>query len=243
MPMLAPPLPERVRTLAAVAVPTHVSCCGSARPATRIAGGVDRDGRPVLLAMPGHHLHGAPDGLQVTVDLIAHRKVGTVHRPRGMLKARGRLEPVPHRAARHAAVAVAEHYAEEALFEVLERPDDPHAPRLLRLIPEQVTYLIGRESGTLDGDAYLAASPDPLIEPAERIIRHVNARHIAPLRCAVTRLAGPVKGEVWLWELDRFGATVRVGLDDPILLRLPWPRPAATRLELELSLHQVLYHP
>ncbi len=35
----------------------------------------------------------------------------------------------------------------------------------------------------------------------------------------------PAHDEVWLWELDRYGASSRPGLGH--LVRAPWPTPAA----------------
>ncbi|MFD0888187.1 DUF2470 domain-containing protein, partial [Streptosporangium algeriense] len=72
-PVAAPPIPERVRTLAATAAPTHVSLTGTDLPASPARGGVDGQGRPVLLVMPGEPLHDPLDEPVVTVDLAANR--------------------------------------------------------------------------------------------------------------------------------------------------------------------------
>ncbi|GAA4189595.1 hypothetical protein [Microbispora amethystogenes] len=94
-PVTAPPVPERVRTLAALSAPTHVSVAGSDVPTAAARGGVDGRGRPVLLVRPGEVLYGAPAETLVTVDLSASREVGGVERPRALLKVRGWTRPVP----------------------------------------------------------------------------------------------------------------------------------------------------
>ncbi|MGW2157162.1 hypothetical protein [Nonomuraea sp. NPDC001699] len=101
----------------------------------------------------------------------------------------------------------------------------------------QVVYLTGQESGVLDADDYLGAAPDPLTETAERVIAHVNASHRPQLTAGVARQLGEEPGEVWLWELDRYGATVRV---DESLVRFPWPVPARSELCLETALRGLL---
>ncbi|MFD2353060.1 hypothetical protein ACFSTC_32885 [Nonomuraea ferruginea] len=95
--------------------------------------------------------------------------------------------------------------ADEALFDALERYGRPDAPRLLRVDVAQVVYLTGQESGVLDADDYLDAEPDPLAEPAERVLAHVNAAHREQLANGVSRHLGRPAGEVWLWELDSRG--------------------------------------
>ncbi|MDF5753893.1 DUF2470 domain-containing protein [Spongiactinospora sp. TRM90649] len=240
-PVTAPPIPERVRTLAAGAAPTHVSVAASRGPAVSARGGVDPEGRPVLLVTPGHPLYAQEAQSVVTVDLIACRDLGDVRCPRGMLKVRGWLEPVPADELRRAAVAIAEHCPDEALFEAVETPGSGSV--LTRVDVAQVIYLAGMESGVLDAEDYLAAAPDPCHESAERMISHVNGYHRDQLTHAVRRLAGSLAApDVWLWELDRYGATIRVGVDDPELLRVPWSRPAADGEELENALHCLIQH-
>ncbi|MCG5217408.1 DUF2470 domain-containing protein [Streptosporangium sp. KLBMP 9127] len=239
-PLAAPPIPERVRTLAATAVPTHVALAAPDRPAVPARGGVDHAGRPVLLALPGDPLHGTAEQIVVTVDLVASRELGGAERPRGMLKTQGWLESVPPGEARQAAVAVAERCPDEALFEAVERAGEPGAPRLLRVDVGQVIYLVGQDSGMLDAEDYLGASPDPLLDAAESMIRHVNSCHRAQLQRTAGRLAGPIASDVWLWELDRYGATLRAGLDDPHLIRLPWSQPAACEGALESALRALI---
>jgi hypothetical protein len=242
-PVAAPPAPERVRTLAATAVPTHVSLAGSALPAGPARGGVDGRGRPVLLVKPGETLHmlDGDDEAVVTVDLNCPRDLGGVAQPRGLLKVQGWARAVPEPETRQTAVAIAERCPDEDLFTVLERPGDPDAPRLLRLDVGFVVYLTAQDSGILDAEEYLDAEPDPFLEAAERLLHHVNNAHRAALRPVASRLLGrPVEEEVWLWELDRYGVTLRVALADPTLVRVPWPSPAANRHALEHSLHRVL---
>ncbi|WP_169978434.1 hypothetical protein [Microbispora sp. H10836] len=49
---------------------------------------------------------------------------------------------------------------------------------------------------------------------------------LGQLREAAEMLTGePAHDEVWLWELDRYGASSRPGLGH--LVRAPWPTPAA----------------
>ncbi|MEV5410419.1 DUF2470 domain-containing protein [Thermopolyspora sp. NPDC052614] len=242
-PVAAPPTPERVRSLAATAAPTHVSLTGSALPAGPARGGVDELGRPVLLVKPDETLHmiAGDDEAVVTVDLSCMRDLGGVARLRGLLKAQGWARAVPEAEIRRTAVAIAERCPDEDLFVALERPGDPSAPRLLRLDVGFVVYLTAQETGILDAEDYLAAEPDPFLRDAERLLYHINNAHREPLRPVAARLLGrPVEGEVWLWELDRYGVTLREGLDEPTLVRVPWPSPAANRHALEHALHRLL---
>ncbi|MEV4115049.1 DUF2470 domain-containing protein [Nonomuraea sp. NPDC049695] len=228
------PIPERVRTLAATASVATLSVDGAPAPAR---GGVDERGRPVLLVLPGEPLHGLREDAVVAANLTAMRLLGSVTHPRGLIEVQGWAEAVPEAETRAAAVAVAAHCADESLFEALERFGERGAPRLLRLDVGQVVYLTGQESGLLDADDYLDAAPDPLTETAERVLAHVNASHRAQLSAGVSRQLGERTGEVWLWELDRFGATVRV---DESLVRFPWPTPARSGLCLETALRGLL---
>ncbi|MEV4168369.1 MULTISPECIES: DUF2470 domain-containing protein [unclassified Nonomuraea] len=228
------PIPERVRTLAATAGVAKLSVDGAPSPAR---GGVDERGRPILLVLPGESLHGLREDAVVAVNLTSMRQLGTVTHPRGLIEVQGWAEAVPEAEARAAAVAVAAHTADESLFDALERFGQRDAPRLLRLDVGQVVYLTGQESGLLDADDYLGAAPDPLTETAERVLAHVNASHRPQLTAGVTRQLGEPAGEVWLWELDRFGATVRV---DESLVRFQWPTPAGTDLCLETALRGLL---
>ncbi|MEV0612623.1 DUF2470 domain-containing protein [Nonomuraea sp. NPDC050404] len=228
------PIPERVRTLAATADVAKLSVDGAPSPAR---GGVDERGRPILLVRPGEALHGLRADAVVAVNLTAMRQLGTVTHPRGLIEVQGWAEAVPEPEARAAAVAVAAHSADESLFEALERFGRPDAPQLLRLDVGQVVYLTGQESGVLDADDYLGASPDPLTETAERVLEHVNSSHRPQLTAGVTRQLGEPAGDVWLWELDRYGATVRV---DESLVRFPWPTPAQSSLCLETALRGLL---
>ncbi|MEV4752985.1 DUF2470 domain-containing protein [Streptosporangium sp. NPDC049248] len=238
-PVTAPPIPERVRTLAAGAAPTHVSVAGGASPAMPARGGVDGAGRPVLLVLPGDPLHGARDEPVVTVDLTSNRSLGEHELSRGLLKVQGWAQPVPAAEVRRTAVAIAERCPDEALFEVLEGTD---GPRLLRVDVGRVIYLTGPESGVLDAEEYLGATPDPLMSEAERMLQHVNGAHRRQLETALcSLLAEPVPG-AWLWELDRFGATVRCGVEDPTLIRLPWPSPMADAESLEQAVRCLLCH-
>ncbi|MDP9862327.1 MULTISPECIES: DUF2470 domain-containing protein [Streptosporangium] len=238
-PVTAPPIPERVRTLAAAAVPTHVSLAGTDRPAMPARGGVDGAGRPVLLVLPGDPLYDLRDEPVVTVDLTAGRSLGGREVSRGLLKVQGWTQAVPASEAWQSAAAIAESCPDEALFEALERSD---GPRLLRVDVGQVIYLAAPESGVLDGEEYLGAAPDPLMDGAERMLRHVNVTHRRQLETALRTLLDSPVSEVWLWELDRFGATVRSGIDSPTLVRLPWPTPATDVDSLEQALRCLLCH-
>ncbi|MEV7802471.1 DUF2470 domain-containing protein [Microbispora sp. NPDC088329] len=229
-PVTAAPAPERVRTLAALAAPTHVSVAGSDVPAATARGGVDDRGRPVLLVKPGETLYAAPTETLVTVDLTASREVGGVERPRALLKVRGWTQPVPAAETRAAAVAIAEACPDEGLFAAVEGC----GPALLRVDVCHVIYLTGQESGILDAESYLASAPDPLLPLAERMVRHVNESHLQQLRETAERLTGEPAQEVWLWELDRYGATLRPGPGH--LVRVSWPSPVATPAALERAL-------
>jgi len=186
---------------------------------------------------PGESLHGLRADAVVAVNLTAMRVLGQVEHPRGLIEVQGWAQAVPECDARDAAVAVAAHTADETLFEALERYGEPGAPQLLRLDIGQVVYLTGHDSGVLDADDYLDAAPDPLAPTAERVLAHVNESHRAQLAGGVSKQLGERIGDVWLWELDRFGATVRV---DDQLVRFPWPTPANTALCLETALRGLL---
>ncbi|MEV0201694.1 DUF2470 domain-containing protein [Nonomuraea sp. NPDC050691] len=256
-----PPIAERVRTLAATSTVARVSLDGVPSPAT---GGVDERGRPVLLVRAGEPLHRLRDDAVVAVNLTATRRLGEAEHPRGLLEVQGWALAVPAEEARAAAVAVAARSADEALFTALERYGEPSAPRLLRLDVAQVVYLTGQESGVLDADEYLDAAADPLAETAERVLAHVNEAHRAQLANGVATLlgepalaGGPAQrghgvtgcgaaagapagagcGEVWLWELDRYGATVRV---EEALVRFPWSGTVRTGHDLELALRGLM---
>jgi hypothetical protein len=235
-------MPERIRSLAATAAPTHVSLAGSAIPAASARGGVDGCGRPVLLVRPGEPLHGLAqdDDAGVTVDLSATRDLGGAEHARGLLKVQGWARVVGGAELRGAAVTIAERCPDEDLFTALERAGDPGAPRLLRVDVGFVIYLTGHESGTLDAEEYLGASPDPFLPIAERLLCHVNEAHRGRLAAAAGRLLGTPSPDAWLWELDRFGATIRSGIDDPTLIRIPWQTPATTHEALEHALNWLL---
>ncbi|MET8004786.1 DUF2470 domain-containing protein [Nonomuraea glycinis] len=228
------PIQERIRTLAATAGVVRLSVDDTPSPAR---GGVDERGRPVLLVRQGEPLHGLRDDAVVAVHLTAMRRLGQVEHPRGLLEVQGWAQAVPEEEARAAAVAVAAQDADEALFDALERYGRPDAPRLLRLDVAQVIYLTGQETGVLDADEYLDAEPDPLTETAERVLAHINAAHRAQLANGVSRQLDRPAAEVWLWELDRLGATVRA---DGSLIRFPWPRPAHSLPGLEKALNGLL---
>lgn len=238
------PIPQRIRTLAAAAKVARLTVDGV--PA-RARGGVDERGRPVLLVLPGEPLHGLHrlhEDAVVAVNLAAMRRLGDDEHPRGMLEVQGWAQPVPACEARAAAVAVAAHEPDEALFDALERYGRPDAPRLLRVDVAQVVYLTGQESGVLDAEEYLEAGPDPLAESAERVLAHVNAAHRAQLAKGVSRHLGQVPREVWLWELDSRGVTVRA---DGSLVRFLWPEPTSSCDDLEAALRSLLctcgHHP
>lgn len=229
-----PPLAERVRTLAGTATATKVTVDGVPYPAH---GSVDRQGRPVFLVRRDDPLHRLPDEAVVAVNLSATRSLGGVEHPRGLVEVQGWAQAVPWGELRQAAVTVAERHPDPELFEALERYGDPVAPRLLRLDIGQVVYLTGEESGVLDADDYLDAEPDPLLDTAERVLAHVNRAHRGQLTGGVRRILDRQAAEVWLWELDRYGATLRV---DGALLRVGWHRPARDGRCLETALRDLL---
>jgi hypothetical protein len=237
MHVTVPPISERVRGLAVTASPTHVSLDGTAHPAR---GGVDGAGRPLLLVKPGEPLHRLPasEDAVVTVDLAAARTLGGVDHPRGLLKVHGWAQPVPTGELREVAVTVAGRCPDEALFAAVEAT--PSGPRLFRVDVGYVIYLTGQESGMLDAEDYLGTGPDPLFEAAESMLRHVNEAHRDALRRAVQALTGEPVPDAWLWELDRYGATVRSGIADPTLIRIPWPEPAGDPKTLQRALHGLM---
>ncbi|GAA3804465.1 hypothetical protein GCM10022226_25440 [Sphaerisporangium flaviroseum] len=237
MHVTVPPISERIRSLATACVPTHVSLDGSAHAAR---GAVDDSGRPLLLVKPGEPLHAVADrdDVVVTVDLAATRTLGGVEHPRGLLKVHGWAQAVPAGEARDAAVAVAGRLPDEALFAAVE--GDPAGPRLFRVDVGYVIYLTGQESGMLDAEEYLGAGPDPVLETAERILGHVNLAHRDQLSKVVQTLLGEPTPDVWLWELDRYGVTMRSGIEDPTLIRMPWPSPVDGPQALEQALSCLL---
>jgi hypothetical protein len=240
-PAVGPSVAERVRTLAAVAVPTHVSVAGTGIPASVVRGGVDPQGRPVFLVKPSEVLYGTAEDSPVTVDLVATRGLGGVEHPRGLLKVHGWAQAVPVQDVRETAVSIAEECPDEDLFAVLEGG----GPKLLRVEVMRVVYLTCVESGVLDAADYLGSEPDPLLESAERAVRHINEHHRDQLARSVESIdsitGAPVPGsysDVWLWELDRYGATVRVGPDR--LVRLPWGETMPTAQDLQCALNHLL---
>ncbi|MFI6480821.1 DUF2470 domain-containing protein [Nonomuraea sp. NPDC050663] len=229
-----PPLAERIRTLAHTASATKVTVDDVPYP---VSGAVDDRGRPVFIVRPGETLHRMPEDCVVALTLCATRMLGETAHPRGTLEVQGWVQAVPENEVRDAAVAVAAQCADEGLFEAIERYGAPDAPRLLRLDVGQVVYLTGDDSGILDADEYLDATPDPLAETAERVIAHINGSHRTQLSLGMARLLGRPAGQVWLWELDRHGATVRV---DATLVRVAWDRPAQSGRCLETALRGLL---
>ncbi|GAA1517614.1 hypothetical protein GCM10009677_58650 [Sphaerisporangium rubeum] len=235
MHVTVPPISERVRGLALTAAPTHVSLDGTAHTAR---GAVDEAGRPLLLVRPGEPLHTLRDEAVVTVDLTATRALAGIDHPRGLLKIQGWAEAVPEAGLRAAAVAVAARCPDESLFAAVE--NDPAGPRLFQVDVAQVIYLTGQESGMLDAEDYFGTGPDPLLEAAERMLAHVNGSHREQLHGALAVLLGHPVRDAWLWELDRYGVTVRSGVEDPTLIRLPWPSPVTTPHALERALAAML---
>ncbi|GAA4590869.1 DUF2470 domain-containing protein [Planotetraspora phitsanulokensis] len=243
-PVAAAPIPERVRTLAAMAAPTHVSIAEADLPACQARGGVDAQGRPVLLVKPGEALYGSAPETVVTVDLVATRVVAGGEKARGLLKVRGWTQTVPEDELRDTAIAIAESCPDEDLFTALEGG----APRLVRVDVAHVVYLTGQESGLLDAEEYLDARPDPFLHAAERMIRHINEAHRDQLAQATAVLMGEPAADAWLWELDRYGATIKSAAPgaepaaaEDRFVRLPWPIPAASPQALEYALRCLLF--
>ncbi|MEO3807630.1 DUF2470 domain-containing protein [Sphaerisporangium sp. B11E5] len=237
MHVTVPPISERVRGLALTAVPTHVSLDGTAHAAR---GAVDETGRPLLLVRPGEPLHAlaGQDEAVVTVDLTATRALAGIDHPRGLLKIQGWVQAVSPGDVRDAAVTIAARCPDESLFAAVE--NDPAGPRLFQVDVAQVIYLTGQESGMLDAEDYFGAGPDPLLEAAERMLAHVNDSHRDQLHGALNTLLGHPVRDAWLWELDRYGATVRSGIEDPTLIRLPWPSPVSAPHALERAVAALL---
>ncbi|WP_242454338.1 DUF2470 domain-containing protein [Bailinhaonella thermotolerans] len=231
-----------MRTLAADAVPTRLALADAPSALVGARGAVDRAGRPLLLLKPGEPLRSALNAAcdaAVTVNLAVTRRIGDEERPRALLRIQGWAAPVPAPERREAAVLIAERHPDEDLFLALEYPGEPAFPLLARVDVATVMYVAGRDHGTLDAEDYLAAEPDPIAGAAERMLAHVNESHRESLAHAMThalrRPAPPA--EVWLWELDRFGATVQVGPDQ---IRFPWPEPATCPRALEHALQTLL---
>ncbi|MQA93197.1 MAG: DUF2470 domain-containing protein [Streptosporangiales bacterium] len=242
---------RRIRSLAALAVPTAANPMGGSAGGTTVTGAVDASGRPVLLVRPRDALYpmlmetraGGQD-VPVSVDMRTVRTLGDIPTVRGRLWFQGWAAPVPPDAAHDAALAVWERSPSAELLAAVDAADPRGEPAALlaTVEPAMVVYDTYDASGTVEGDVYLEADPGPLVEPAERIIAHVNACHRDVLTRAVHAISGPDTGEAWLWELDGGGATVWVehGPERPMLIRLPWSSEARCPCELEGAFNRLL---
>lgn len=242
---------RRIRSLAAQAVPTAAAPLGGSDGTEEVTGAVDQSGRPVLLVQPYDALYpllaGTLTGGQdvpVSVDMRTVRTVGDIPTVRGRLWFQGWAAPVRSGEVYGAALAVWERSPSPAgLLDALDGPDPAAGTPLLATVePAMVMYDTYDASGTIEGDVYLDADPGPLLEPAEKILAHVNECHREVLTRAVRAIHGPGAGEAWLWELDERGATVWVehGDDRPMLIRLPWTSEARVPCELEGALTRLL---
>ncbi|GAA3734571.1 hypothetical protein HDA32_003871 [Spinactinospora alkalitolerans] len=246
---------ERVRSLAATATPTTAALADDPSARFSVRGAVDHAGRAVLLLDADHPLHealratryGRAD-LAVGVDLSALRHVGQTPTVRARLWCEGWVSAVPADERREAALAVWEGTPDEGLLAAVDNDPTPDAPLLARVEPAMVIYDTYDDAGIIDGDAFLAAPPDPLTRTAERIIAHVNDCHRDELGAVLRDVADAPEGAAWLWELDGHGATLWVtpygegGRHRPVLVRLPWSAPATAPCELERALHGLIAH-
>lgn len=236
----------RVRTLASSARVTLAETLHDGRrfPAR---GAVTEQGHPVVLVEPGSTLHTSlvlgQGGVAARLTLQAPRELGGHSLVRATLGACGRLTALPGPQLRAAAVAIAEHCPDEALFTALERAGELDAPVLAGLDLANIDCRTMSASTTVDVRDYFSAGVDPLAPAAENLIEHINLGHpglLAP--CLATLLAAPVR-VAWLWEVDSEGITFLAELPEPAgasLVALAWPEPITDPTVLGLALHELL---
>ncbi|WP_393916728.1 DUF2470 domain-containing protein [Halostreptopolyspora alba] len=251
---MRPPGPstiERIRSLAATATPTMATLADE--PGTRFSasGAVERAGRVILLIDANHPLHEvlrtAPPGdtdLEIGVALRAMRHVGHTPTVRARIWCQGWVSVVPAEESHEAALTVWESTPDETLLAVGGEPREG-APLLARVEPERLIYHTYDCAGVIDGADFRAVEPDPLIGPAERILRHMNDRHRDELSASLRHLPEVPQGAAWIWELDSLGVTLwvnRLDSDHPSLVRVPWSARATAPCQLERALHDLMAH-
>lgn len=83
--------------------------------------------------------------------------------------------------------------------------------------------------GWVDGDAYRQARPDPLVDAAEGIVRHVNEDHSDALRLLARESGIDEVEEARMTRVDRLGFHLRVRTPKRVRgLRLPFPAESRT---------------
>ncbi len=74
---------------------------------------------------------------------------------------------------------------------------------------EFVRYVGGfARAGSVDGDGYLQANPDPLIAFADPVIKHMNEDHADSVIAMIHHYVGVPVSEATIVSLDRLGMTV-----------------------------------
>jgi heme oxygenase (biliverdin-IX-beta and delta-forming) len=77
--------------------------------------------------------------------------------------------------------------------------------------------------------AYMAASPDPLADSSESIIKHMNEDHADALRTYASVLAGESTDDVTMVSVDRLGFKLRLRSGERVRsIRAPFPREVTT---------------
>jgi hypothetical protein len=153
----------------------------------------------------------------------------------------GWLAPVIERERQAVALHIWERHPDEALLDAVEAAGSRSA-LLARLDIAEVAYDSTEGSAEIDLESFAAAEPDPVHASAYQIRSHINRNHLGELAVLARAACGTPPGAAWMWELDRFGATLLVrrgsldGDPDHVLVRIPWllPVDSAEGLEAEM---------
>lgn len=99
-----------------------------------------------------------------------------------------------------------------------------------RLVVEEAYFVGGfGVMGWVEGDAYRQARPDPLVDAAEGIVRHVNEDHSDALRLLARESGIDEVEEARMTRVDRLGFHLRVRTPKRVRgLRLPFPAESRT---------------
>lgn len=235
-----PTLAERARTWAHVGRVGTLATCLADRDglpfASLAAYGLDADGNPILLlsrlAVHSRNLLADPRASLLVVE----ERAGEDPLALGRATLAGRVAPLA--AAEAGAVRAAYLERQPAAAAWVDFADFAFH----RLAVESLYVVAGfGEMGWVDGDAYWAASPDPLAEHAARIIAHMNEDHADALRLYCRAYAGVAADQATMTTVDRLGLLVRARAgDETRTLRIPFSRPVATPLEARTVLVEMV---